>query len=176
MEIVTVDLNSSMAVYSVFWDCPNNTRLHPSSHSMCSPPPSRDRGGRKGFFLKEKRNHHSLPEVARTTVPQNVHRISRKWGHSVSSLAHNIRSSNPNVLSRALIIICNCSMKKTILLQWNTLLTSGWAGITNLFPGDQLKWTITIFSFLNNSLKERMKKTKTRRSEKNKHYFNWESE
>lgn len=99
--------------------------------------------------------------MARTNVPQNVHLISRKWGHSVSSLAHNIQSSNPNVLSRALIIICNCSMKKTILLQWNTLLTSGWADITNLFPGDQLKWTITIFSFLNNSLKERMKKNPT---------------
>lgn len=106
--------------------------------------------------------------MARTNVPQNVHLISRKWGHSVSSLAHNIQSSNPNVLSRALIIICNCSMKKTILLQWNTLLTSGWADITNLFPGDQLKWTITIFSFLNNSLKERMKKNQQPAGQKKK--------
>lgn len=86
-----------------------------------------------------------------STVPHKLHLISGKWGHSVSSLAHNIQSPNPNVLSRALLIICNCSMKETIILQWNTLLTSGWAGITNLFPGDQLKWTITIFLILNNS-------------------------
>lgn len=82
--------------------------------------------------------------------------ISREWGHSVSSLAHNFQSSDPNVLSRALIIICNCSMKRAISLQWNTLSTSGWASTTNLFPRDQLKWAITIFSFLNNSLNGRI--------------------
>lgn len=32
--------------------------------------------------------------------------------HIVGSLAHNIQSPNPNVLSRALVIIYNCSMKK----------------------------------------------------------------
>lgn len=100
--------------------------------------------------------------------------ISREWGHSVSSLAHNFQSSDPNVLSRALIIICNCSMKRAISLQWNTLSTSGWASTTNLFPRDQLKWAITIFSFLNNSLNGRIiKKNEACRSEK--HNFNWES-
>lgn len=138
------------------------------------PSRSNDQGEEKRVKSGGKRNSNSLGEVAWSNVPQKkVHLISREWGHSVSSLAHNFQSSNPNVLSRALIIIRNCSMKRAISLQWNTLSTSGWASITNLFPRDQLKRTITIFSFLNNSLNGSIKKNKACRSEK--HNFNWES-
>lgn len=139
------------------------------------PSRSNDQGEEKRVKSVGGGNSNSLGEVAWSNVPQKkVHLISREWGHSVSSLAHNFQSSNPNVLSRALIIIRNCSMKRAISLQWNTLSTSGWASITNLFPWDQLKWTITIFSFLNNSLNGSIKKkNKACRSEK--HNFNWES-
>lgn len=142
---------------AVFWDS-LLSRL--SLHSTCFPPAVMIKARKKGLKVgRGERNSNSLGEVAWSNVPQKkVHLISREWGHSVSSLAHNFQSSNPNVLSRALIIIRNCSMKRAISLQWNTLSTSGWASITNLFPWDQLKRTITIFSFLNNSLNGSIKK------------------
>ena len=65
------------------------------------------------------------------------------------------------MLSKALVITYNDYMKKVTTLQRQKYVsTLEWAGTADLFPGDQLKWTIAIFSFVNNCLKGERKSEK----------------